>query len=109
MTMESLNAQRTLELDTWTAEWEGDRCWFDELVKINKRRTADAGWEWTADACQYLDELSQSDENTYWENSCCDWSRQLERDTCMTLDPAKLTSMDVLTNVKVVRDDNLLH
>ncbi|KAG5650031.1 hypothetical protein H0H81_001007 [Sphagnurus paluster] len=105
MTLETLNAQHTAEPDTWLAEWESERCWFDELVKINKRRTADAGWGWTADACQYLDELSQSDENTYWENSCGDWDRQLERDTCMTLDPAKLTSMDVLTNVKVVRTE----
>ncbi|KAG5638032.1 hypothetical protein H0H81_002233 [Sphagnurus paluster] len=108
MTVESLVAQHAAKgpsdaLDMWLVEWEGERCWFDELVKINRRRMADAGWEWTGDACNDGHDVScESHDNSYMENSRFDWSCQPERDTCMT-HPGKLTDVDILTNVKVVR------
>jgi hypothetical protein len=63
-------------------DWTGDRGWFDECVKIARRRGRDDGLQWTGDLV-HEDDLSSS----YYELDYELWDdRQPERDLSLTLD-----------------------
>lgn len=81
-------------LDGAAVDWESKRGWFDDLVKISKRRSADVGWRWTATnrvAQIEDDEFS----NSYFELDLEEWdNRQQERDHSLTLGPELNTLLD---------------
>jgi len=74
-------------LEGTAADWRSQRGWFDDLVKISKRRSVDVGWRWTAtdgEGQEEDDEFSDSYfafDLEYWDN------RQQERDRSLTLGP----------------------
>jgi hypothetical protein len=74
-------------LDGAAVDWESKRGWFDDLVKVSKRRSADVGWQWTA-----TNRIAQIEDdefsNSYFELDIEEWdNRQQERDHSLTLGP----------------------
>jgi len=60
--------------------WSGGRGWFDELVKINQRGSADAGWPWTGNSLAEDGDPDQDLSDSYFEMDIADWELQQERD-----------------------------
>jgi casein kinase I family protein HRR25 len=74
-------------LDGAEIDWESKRGWFDDLVKISKRRSADAGWQWTA-TNRVVQNEDDEFSNSYYAPDVADWdTRQQERDRSLTLEP----------------------
>jgi hypothetical protein len=87
------------------AEWDDERGWFDELMKIDQRRSADEGWPWTnsRSACD-ADEHS----NSYIAMDFADWDPQHERDRSLTMEPSEAARLDEeierIVEVREIRD-----
>jgi hypothetical protein len=73
------------------AEWDDERGWFDELVKIDQRRSADNGRPWT-DGLSARDTDKHS--NSYIAMDFADWSPQHERDRSLTMEPGQAARLD---------------
>ncbi|KIM74543.1 hypothetical protein PILCRDRAFT_828099 [Piloderma croceum F 1598] len=83
-------------LDGTEVNWESKRGWFDDLVKISKRRSADVGWKWTAtNGEDQNDDDDDEFSNSYFELDIEEWdNRQQERDLSLTLGPEQNELLD---------------
>ena len=82
-------------LDGVAVDWESEHAWFDDLVKISKRRSADVGWQWTATngVAQIEDDKFS---NSYFELDIEEWdNRQRGRDRSLTLGPELSILLDL--------------
>ena len=69
-------------------DWRGDRGWFDERVRIARRRGRDNGLDWTAlDGAVREEDEGLSIPDSYFGADYSLWdNRQQERDRSLTLD-----------------------
>jgi hypothetical protein len=91
-------------LDGTTVDWGSTRGWFDDLVKINKRRSADAGWRWTNTEREAQTEEVEELSNSYFELDIEEWdNRQQERDRSLTFgrEQSELLDQQIQTIARV--------
>ena len=74
--------------------WSGARGWFDELVKINQRRSADAGWPWTGSSLAEDEGPDEDLSDSYFEMDIADWELQQGRDLSLTMEPSAAARLD---------------
>jgi hypothetical protein len=73
--------------------WSGTRGWFDELVKINQRRSADNGWAWTGS--RLADEDADEDlDDSYSGMDIANWELLQERDRSLSMEPSEAAFLD---------------
>jgi hypothetical protein len=73
-------------------EWDGGRGWFDELVKINQRRSAEDGRPWTGS--RPTGDTGEQFSDSYVALDVGDWDPQHERDLSLTMDPGEAARLD---------------
>ena len=82
-------------LEGTAVNWETKRGWFDELVKISKRRSANVGWRWTTTNGETRNEEDDELCNSYFELDLEELdNRQQERDHSLTLRPEQNGLLD---------------
>lgn len=86
----------TLQLtaDSTNVCWSGARGWFDELVKINQRRSADAGWGWTRSGSAKEEDSDEELSDSYFGIDIADWVLQQERDRSLTMELSEAARLD---------------
>jgi hypothetical protein len=76
-----------------TVDWFGERGWFDELLRINRKRSAQDGAEWPSSNPDRM-EGRENYSNSYWGADLDLWYIHRERGRSLNLPASEVAQLD---------------
>ena len=79
--------------DNVAVDWFGGRGWYDELLRINRKRSAQNGAEWSSSNPDGMKD-QENHSNSYWGMDVGDWHVHQERGRSLTLPASEAAQLD---------------
>jgi casein kinase I family protein HRR25 len=79
--------------DNVAVDWFGERGWFDELMRINRKRSAQDGAGWPSSNSEKMKGRERY-LNSYWGADLTNWHIHLERGSSLTLPASEAAQLD---------------
>jgi hypothetical protein len=79
--------------DNVAVDWFGERGWFDELLKINRKRSVQNGAEWPSSNPNKM-KGRENYSNSYWGADLDNWHIHRERGRSLTLPSSEAAQLD---------------